>query len=387
MTIELGNKLTQNTETFELAKKNYKELSLNGGSEEAISNAYDEMINELYKGVVEEAKANARQEAMKAVDVERSRLDGDQYKFFNQINTEVGYKEEKLLPETTINKIYEDLEQSHPLLDAIGLFNAGPRVKFIRAETSGTIVWGKIFGEIKGQLDATFSDEVAIQSKATAFVVVPKDLKDLSVDWIERFVRLQITEAFAFGLELAFLSGDGNDKPIGLDRDINKGNVFGEVTTYPAKDPAGTLTIDPLATDKTNLKALSAIKRYHSVKENGKPLNTQGRLILVVSPEDNVDLEVAFTTLTPNGTYVNSTPFNIQIIESKEKESGTVLSFVKGRYDAAIGGGVTIRKYDQTLAMEDMDLYTAKQFVYGKAADNKAAALWTLDIKSGETSV
>ena len=34
----------------------------------------------------------------------------------------------------------------------------------------------------------------------------------------------------------------------------------------------------------------------------------------------------------------------------------------------------------QTLAIEDMDLYTAKQFAYGKAKDDKAAAF--LGLKS-----
>jgi hypothetical protein len=54
------------------------------------------------------------------------------------------------------------------------------------------------------------------------------------------------------------------------------------------------------------------------------------------------------------------------------------ISFVKSRYDAYIGGGITLRKFDQTFALEDLDLYTAKQFAYGKAKDGKATAVWTL---------
>ena len=82
-------------------------------------------------------------------------------------------------------------------------------MKFLKSETSGVAVWGKIYGEIKGQLDAAFSEETAIQNKLTAFVVLPKDLNDFGPAWIERFVRVQIEEAFAVALETAFLKGTG----------------------------------------------------------------------------------------------------------------------------------------------------------------------------------
>lgn len=39
------------------------------------------------------------------------------------------------------------------------------------------------------------------------------------------------------------------------------------------------------------------------------------------------------------------------------------------------------RNFKETLALDDMDLYTAKQFAYGKAKDNKVAAVWKLDLK------
>lgn len=367
----------KNMDKFNDAKTEFINAVKDGKSNDEQGQAYENMINELAEGVTEEARQAARKETEAYAGAKDSRLNAEERKFFNEINTEVGYKDEVLLPETTINQIFEDLVNEHPLLDAIGIFNAGPRVKFLRSETSGAIVWGKIFSEIKGQLDATFSDDTEIQDKATAFVVIPKDLQDLGVNWIERFVRLQITEAFAVGFELAFLTGDGNDKPVGLNRQVGE-DVAVTGGVYPEKEPAGTLNINVLAEGKENLVEMSKIKKYHSVREDGKRLNTAGKLFLVVSPEDAVDLDIAFTTVNTGGLYVKNTPFNIQIIESEVQTTGEVLSFVKGRYDAAVGGGVTIRKFDQTLALEDMDLYTAKQFAFGKAKDDKAAAVWTL---------
>lgn len=347
----------------------------NGADQEAQGDAYLNMINALAEDVMDEAKKEVNLQVDQAANINKAKMSKETYQFFNEINTEVGYKEEKLLPETTIDEIFEDLTTEHPLLDAIGLKSAGIRLKFLRSETSGQAVWGKVFDEIKGQLDAAFSDEVAIQNKLTAFVVVPKDLADLSVNWIERFVRLQITEAFAVALEVAFLSGDGNDKPIGLNRDVDNGTVAGGVTTYPVKTAQGTLSFADTA---SIIQEFKDIKKYHSTKSNGQAINTAGQLYLVVSSEDKADIEAKFTILNANGVYVNAVPFNINIVESVFQEKGTAVSFVKSRYDAYIGGGITLRKFDQTFALEDLDLYTAKQFAYGKAKDGKATAVWTL---------
>ncbi|MGN3394957.1 phage major capsid protein, partial [Enterococcus gallinarum] len=285
-------------------------------------------------------------------------------------------------PQETIDTIFEDVVSEHPLLAAIGVKNAGLRLKFLKSETSGVAVWGKIFDEIKGQLDAAFSEEESIQNKLTAFVVLPKDLTQFGPAWVESFVRLQIQEAFAVAMELAFLSGTGKDQPVGLNRQVQKDvSITGGV--YPEKTPEGTLTIDPLANGKENLLEMGKIKKFHSVKENGKRLNTAGKLCLVISPEDATDLDVAFTIVTNAGLYVKNTPFNIQIIESEAQATGKCLSFVNGRYDGYVGGGVSIKKFDQTLALEDLDLYAAKTFAYGKAKDNKVAAVWTLTITGG----
>lgn len=59
-------------------------------------------------------------------------------------------------------------------------------------------------------------------------------------------------------------------------------------------------------------------------------------------------------------------------------------SFIQGRYDAVVGGGINLQRYQDTLALEDMDLYVAKQFSYGKAHDEKSAAIWELDFSKNQ---
>nr|WP_241210965.1 hypothetical protein [Listeria fleischmannii] len=131
---------------------------------------------------------------------------------------------------------------------------------------------------------------------------------------------------------------------------------------------------------RRTIKELTSVFKYHSVKENGKALAVAGKVVLVVNPADAWDVKTQYTFLNANGTYVTALPYNLDIVESEAQAEGEVLTFVTGRYDAYLGGGINVKQFDQTLALEDLDLYVAKQFAYGCAKDIKASAIWTLNI-------
>ncbi|HAA3213980.1 TPA_asm: phage major capsid protein, partial [Listeria monocytogenes] len=332
--------------------------------------------------IMEQAKKEARQEADAYISASRTdkNITNEEIKFFNDINKEVGYKEETLLPQTVVDEIFEDLTTEHPFLASIGMRTTGLRTKFLKSETSGLAVWGNIFGEIKGQLDATFSEEESIQNKLTAFVVVPKDLEKFGPAWVKRFVVTQIEEAFAVALESAFIIGTGKSQPIGLNRKVAKGTSVTD-GVYPEKVASGTLTF---ASSKVTVNELTDVYKYHSVKENGNPLNVAGEVTLLVNPTDAWDVKKQYTSLNATGVYVTALPYNLNIIESLFVPEKKAISYVAKRYDALVGGPLDISTFDQTLAFEDLNLYAAKQFAYGKAKDDKASAVWTLNIKPAE---
>lgn len=372
MTMKLSNE-------FKTIRDNFLAAVNNNEPAEKQNELYGAMLDELLNEAKKQARAEA--EGLIAANPADAKLSARERKFFNAITTDVGYKEEKLLPQETIDRIFENLTTAHPLLAEIGMVNAGLRLKFLKSETSGVAVWGNIYGEIKGQLDAAFSEEEAIQNKLTAFVVIPKDLKDFGPAWIESFVSTQIDEAFAVALEAAFLAGDGNGKPIGLNRQVQAGvAITGGV--YPEKTSIGDLTF---ADSATTVKELTNVYKHHSTDEKGRAVAVDGKVVMVVNPADAWDVKRQYTSLNAQGVYVTALPYNLKIVESLAQVSEKVVTFVSGRYDAYIGGGITLRKYDQTLAIEDMDLYTAKQFAYGKAKDDKTAAVWGL--KVNETPV
>ncbi|EGK1644747.1 phage major capsid protein [Listeria monocytogenes] len=375
MTIKLKNNLVN----YEEKRTAFVNAVKNEETQEIQNKAYVEMVDAMAADIMDQAKKEARQEADQYISASRTdkNITNEEIKFFNDINKEVGYKEETVLPQTVADEIFEDLTTEHPFLASIGMRTTGLRTKFLKSETSGLAVWGKIFGEIKGQLDATFSEEESIQNKLTAFVVVPKDLENFGPVWVKRFVVTQIEEAFAVALESAFIIGDGKDKPVGLTRKVGKGtNVVDGV--YQEKVASGTLTF---ASSKVTVNELTDVYKYHSVKENGKPLNVAGEVTLLVNPTDAWDVKKQYTSLNANGVYVTALPYNLNIIESLFVPEKKAISYVAKRYDALIGGALNISTFDQTLAFEDLNLYAAKQFAYGKAKDEKAAAVWTLNIK------
>ena len=143
---------------YQEKRKAFIESVKNGDPQEKQNELYEASMNALAEDMVAEAKKEARVEAEEFINA--SKMDKDitpqEVKFFNAV-TETGWKDEELLPETTVDEIFNDLTRERPLLKELGLKYTGLRLKILKSDPKGAIVWGKIFGEIKGQLDATFS--------------------------------------------------------------------------------------------------------------------------------------------------------------------------------------------------------------------------------------
>lgn len=311
----------------------------------------------------------------------QAQLTSEENKFFNAVVEDGLFNEESILPVTTIERVFDDIEKEHKLLSAIGVQNLGPVTKMIKADPSGLAVWGKIFDGIQGQVNAAVKDEEFVQLKLTAFGVIPDDMLMLGPTWVERYMRTLLVEVLSTGLENGYINGKGpnQSEPIGLTKDVDPDT--GNVTD---KASSGTLTLvdsERGAVIKDGLK--EAVKAL-SVDANGDSRNVSGKVALVVNPIDAIDIQAAATHQNVNGVYVTALPFNIELIESEQIEQGKALFFVKGKYLAAVGGGYKLRKFDQTLAMEDAHLYTIKTFAYGTPDDNNAAKVYDLSFEVAE---
>ncbi|WP_421924837.1 phage major capsid protein [Lysinibacillus capsici] len=374
-------KLNKHTETYEEAKLNYANVVKNEQStpeqvEAAWVNMQDALVNSLTTQITNEVASNTMDQVIlsnRGADV----MTAEETKFFNVVVSD-GFQDEIVLPYTIEERIYDDLTSDHPLLSVINFRDLGTiTLTAITSEYEGAAVWGPIFGDIKGQLNAAFKQEKIAQSKLTAFVVLPKDLAKFGPKWVAAYVQTQITETYAVALENAIINGAGptKEEPIGLIRDLAA--AVDPTNGHAKKAAVGALT---LADPKTIIKEFSGIGKELSEKENGKPLNVSGKVALVINPADAWDLKGDFTIQNSLGDYITKLPFNFTLIESEFVTKGELIAFVKDRYDAYRGGGIEVTEYKETLAMEDCNLHIAKTFAFGKPRDNKVAAIYTLPV-------
>lgn len=375
MTIKFGESM----KNYEDKKKAFADSIKNNAPEEEQEKAHEEMMNAMVNDLAADVKksvANVNYDSSVLIARGENQITSEERKFYNELTTDVGYKEEKLIPETIITRVFDDLEKDHPFLSTIKITTTGVRTRIIEADTSGQVVWGNLFGEIRGQLDAIFTEKDLKLGKATCFVVVPKDLKDTGVTWIDAFVRAQIREAYAVAFEKVAILGGGASvsEPIGLmkDKQPNGGVVDKEVSgtlTFEHGDVAIKEFRDFLA--KLSVFEKNDITRYRKVR---------GLVSIAVNPVNALFAETAFMKVTENNVYVTATPFGVTIVENEFVPADKAVVYIRDNYEIGVGGDKIVRMYDQTLAIEDCDLYTAKQFAYGEPKDNTSSLVYDLAI-------
>ncbi|WP_431519943.1 phage major capsid protein [Bacillus cereus] len=374
-------KIKGTMENFEAKKQAYMNLvKAEDTKMEDLSAAFDDMFDTLVTDLSEKISAQARIEAQDA-QILTSRgqnvLTSEERKFFNTVVQDGGFKDDSILPYTTQERVFEDLVTEHPLLEAIGMQDLGAVTKFIYSDATKAYAWGELFGDIRGQINAAFREEQIGQLKLTAFSAIPNDMLELGPVWVERYVRTLLVESYSVGLEFGFVNGGGSvaHQPVGLMKDVNA--TTGAVTD---KKSSGTLTFAPSENGEVIAGELYEVVKALSVDGKGKSRKVLNKIVMVVNPVDAIGVQARNTIQTANGQWVMALPYNIQTVESEEVPVGKALFFVKGQYIAAIAGGYKLKKFDQTLAIEDATLYTIKQFANGKPKDNKAALVYDLKI-------
>jgi len=369
-------------ENFEDAKLAFAEATESGTAEDQAT-ALDNMLTALAADTKKDIMSKVQTEMADTTVLQgrgQNALTSEERKFFNVVIEEGGFKDTDTLPKTTQERIFEDIVAEHPLLQNIGIQNLGAVTEFIYSDPTGAAVWGPLFDDIKGQLNASFRSESISQLKLTAFVPIAKDMLNLGPAWIERYVRTIIVEAMKVGLERGYVAGRGSshNEPVGLLKTVDK-------TTGAVSDraSAGTLTFDPGRTTINELKGVvkklsEKLDKDGNVKE--QPRQVAGKVVMVTNPFDTFDIQANSTTLTANGLYVTNLPFNPIPTESIFVPKGKVLFFVRGEYIAAVGGAMDVQRYKETLALEDADVFIAKQYATGKPVDNNAAQIYDLKL-------
>lgn len=274
---------------------------------------------------------------------------------------------ELTMPKTIVNAVFDDLQTSHPLLSHIAFMPSTGLIEMIVSEDGyQTAVWGPLSGKIVQELAAKFKLVNTTLLKLSAFLPVCKAMLELGPEWLDNFVRQVLYEALANGLEAGIVAGDGNGKPIGMNRQVGDDvTVTGGV--YPEK---AKITVTDLSAETVgNLLSLIA------VSPGGKPRALRD-VVLIVNPQDYFQRVMPATTMmAPDGTYRNDVmPYPMTIIQSMALKRGEAILGIAYKYFAGAGMAKEgrIEYSDEYHFLEDERTYLIKLYGNGFPLDNNA---------------
>ena len=314
-------------------------------------------------------------------------LTAEERTFYNEVIRSEGFEDDLILPETVIDRVFEDLQEEHPLLAKIRFVPTTAKTKVIRSRKSGVAVWGPLHKDLEGQLDVAFDQEEFTQLALTAFVILSNDTLDLGPAWLDRYVRICLSEAISDAWEVALIEGTGNNEPIGLLKDMRGGtNGAGELSDKASK---GTLTIANAQTMVAEfagvLKGLSQYTKYIGANDTEgevKQRKVDGKVNLIVNPVNYYDIVARATVQNVNGAFITNLPFigAENIIESVHVPADKLIAFVEGQYDATVSRPEKIHEYKETFAMQRSTLYAVDMLSNGQPVNNDAAHVYDIAI-------
>lgn len=276
------------------------------------------------------------------------------------------------LPTTTIDRVFEDLRTEHELLRRINFQFTGAAVKMI-VNTNGynKATRGTLCASIITEITSGFAVVETNLVKISAFLPVCKEILEFGPVWLDRYVRDVLYEAYANGLEDAVINGNG----VALDgksRDfIGMRYQYGpNVTTV-----GGVYPLKPLITvTSLDIQTMGNLIGLLAVGPNGQSRAVRD-LILVVNPADRyTKIDPATLYRREDGTYIRSTPYPYDVIESPAMPVGEAGLGLARRYAAFAGGSAegNIDYSDHYQFLEDNRVYLVKGFGNGFPMDNNA---------------
>lgn len=272
-----------------------------------------------------------------------------------------------VMPKTIMNAVFDELQTKHELLSLIEFVpTTGLTEMIMNTNGQQEAVWGKLCDKIVKELVSGFETVDMTLLKLSAFIPVCKAMLDLGPEWLDDYVRQVLYEALANGLEVGFVSGDGKEKPIGMNRQVGKGVTVRD-GVYPEKAKISVTDLKP----ETIGNLLSLI----AVDPNGKP-RTLRDVVMIVNPQDYFQKVMPATTLmAPDGTYRNDVmPYPMRIVQSMALDRGEAIIGIAYKYFAGAGMGKEGRiEYDDSYHfLEDERMYLIKLYANGFPIDNNA---------------
>ena len=353
-----------------------------------------QLINELVENTREELTAE-QEEKLEALQKETDMaaltargekpLTSAEQKYFTELGKAMTDRDPKqalanlkdVMPETTINRVFDDLRTRHPLLSAINFIPSGANIKVIlNANGQNEAAWGELCDEIVTELAGGFQVVNTNLLKLSAFLPVCKQGFVFGPAWLDRYVRETLYEAIANGMEAGIVNGNGKAAPIGMTRQVGPGTTVSD-GVYPQKAKVAVADFD--------IATMGKLISLLAIDDNGKSREIRD-LILVCNVTDYFTRILPATMImAPDGSYRSALPYNVRIIPvSRGLDQGEAVFGLGYRYFAAAGMDVdgNIEYSDHYRFLQDQRVYLIKAFANGFPMDGNAFLL--LDVSAVE---
>lgn len=348
----------------ELKQKAITMLNESEDKAAAIADVVDMFASEKNKDLIEEIqaqaiKANSDSDYASKLGLRvLSKEEESFYEKFKDIKQAITGAQVDLIPTSIVDLTLENVKATEPVLKLITFTPAGVK-RWITAERTGAYSWSGLTEELKGALSANVKGLVTDLGKLDAYLIIPKAIRELSYQFIDKYFMAILSEALRDGIAYGYLQGTGKEQPIGIYKQIDKTDEDG---THKDKDVNVDLT-------KFTPKGLAAAKVFLSNK--GKRL--VNKIYVICNPEDEANY-VAPAIYDAEGNLVSSFK-NIEVIPCTENPKGKAALTLEGKYTMGITE-VKINEYKETLATDDADLIVGKVYANGRAAADNVAYIF-----------
>ena len=374
----------------EASTKYFEDLSaaLKNGDSEAAGKAMQDMQNAIYEMIEKEFE---QYHGINDVAVLQSRglraLTSEETAWYQEFigAVKTGAKQAitnltTAMPATIIDRVIEDMQHGHPLLNEINILNAAGATKLVKnavqmASKMGT--WGAVTAAITQQLTGEIEVVDLTTAKYTAYFLIPKDFVKFNFSfapmWVDQYIRIILSESVAYGLEDAIVAGNGNNKFVGMTMD--------------------TTTISNNAYTAKTAVALADFEDAYANVVAGLAVDGNGdtraipEVLLVVNPVDYIKkIRRVQNAIVPGVGVVDliSNTYPTKVVTSVKMPQNKAVAGIAKNYFCAINGGTSgiIEYSDEYQFLEDNRVYTTRVYGQGMPVDNTSFTY--LDIENVE---
>lgn len=183
--------------------------------------AHEDLVNQV---VAEAERASHDADFKKQLGLRNlSQEEKKFYEGFKDIKQSITANQIDIIPTEIIDRTLDDVKKASPILNLVNMAPANVK-KWIVASHTGAAVWGALTDSVKGELSTEISALNIDLHMLTAYLVIPKAIRELSLEFVDRYFMAILSEAMQDGLVKGYLDGDGKTGPIGIFRQIGTSN-------------------------------------------------------------------------------------------------------------------------------------------------------------------